>query len=192
MTENPISITAQVTAVLERLDVPYFIGGSLASIYYGMVRTTQDADLIALLEMKQVTPFVQALNDFFYIDEEMIKGAITYHGSFNIIHRESMFKVDIFIPELRAFEQSQIERSNERVLSEDPLIKARLASAEDVILAKLEWYRKGNEVSERQWRDVIGIMKVQAGNLNEEYLQRYAVILGVQDLLKRALQEAQL
>jgi len=188
VTDNPITITVHVTTVLERMDIPYFIGGSLASIYYGMVRTTQDADLVALLEMKHVTSFVQSLNDVFYIDKEMIKGAIVHHGSFNIIHRESMFKVDVFIPVLRAFERSQIARADERILSEKPTVKARLASAEDVLLAKLEWYRNGGEVSERQWRDVIGILKVQESNLDEVYLYRYADLLGITDLLERAFQ----
>ena len=189
MTENPLVITAQVTAVLERMGVPYFVSGSLASIYYGTVRTTQDADIVALLAIDHLSPFVRSLNDKFYIDEEMIASAIAHHGSFNIIHRDSMFKVDIFIPEMRRFECSQIVRADERIVSKNPTIKTRLASAEDVILAKLEWYRKGGEVSERQWRDVIGILEVQSGNLDEEYLRRYANLLGVQDLLERAFQE---
>ncbi len=85
----------------------------------------------------------------------MIINAVTNYSSFTIIHRESFFKVDIFIPQLRLFEEEQFNRTKRQVLSQEP-------KAEDTLLAKLEWYRMGGEVSERQWRDVLGVMKVQA------------------------------
>lgn len=190
MMDNPIEVTGLVTAVLERLNVPYFVGGSLASIFYGMVHTTQDADLVALLEMRHVTPFVQSLQDAFFVDEHMIRDAVAHHGSFNIIHQESMFKIDIFVPRLRDFERSQLERAETQTLLESPTVRARLASAEDILLAKLEWYRMGGEVSERQWRDIIGILEIQSGNLDIPYLRHYAALLGVLDLLERALSDA--
>ena len=191
MTDNPIQVTGLVAAALESLNVPYFIGGSLASIFYGMVRTTQDADLVALLEMRHIAPFVQALQDAFFMDEYMIRDAVTRHSSFNIIHQESMFKIDVFVPRLREFERSQLARARTQTLMESPTVRVRLASAEDILLAKLEWYRKGGGVSERQWRDIIGILKVQSGNLDIPYLRQFASSLGVTDLLERALKDAQ-
>ncbi len=189
MTDNPVQITGLVTSALESLNIPYFVGGSLASIFYGMVRTTQDADLVALLETHHVTPFVRALQDDFFVDEHMIRDAVSHHSSFNIIHQESMFKIDIFVPRLRDFERSQLKRAKMQTLMESPQVRVRLSSAEDILLAKLEWYRMGDEISERQWRDIIGILKVQAGNLDLPYLRRYAASLGVEDLLARALKE---
>jgi hypothetical protein len=124
------------------------------------------------------------------MDEEMIAEAITHQSSFNIIHRASFFKVDVFIPRERAFVKSQFSRARREILSTDPEIQAMVSSAEDSLLAKLEWYRKGGEVSEQQWRDVLGILKVQAGVLDLDYLHQMAKELKVEDLLDRALKEA--
>jgi hypothetical protein len=187
---EPIVVTAKVTSVLEKLAVPYFIGGSLASTLYGMVRTTQDSDIITELRSEHLQPFVNALQDEFYVDEEMIAEAITHKSSFNIIHRESMFKVDVFIPRERAFVKRQFSRAHKETLSVEPEIRAMVSTAEDVLLAKLEWYRMGGEVSERQWRDVLGVLKVQEGSLDLDYLRQMAKGLKVEDLLERALREA--
>ncbi len=73
----------------------------------------------------------------------------------------------------------------------EPQVEVSVASAEDTLLAKLEWYRMGGEVSERQWRDVLGALKVQAGALDLEYLHRWASELGVDDLLERALTQSE-
>jgi hypothetical protein len=187
---EPILVTARVTAVLEKLNVPYFIGGSLASMLYGMVRSTQDSDIIAALRTEHVQPFISALQDEFYMDDEMIVEAITHQSSFNIIHRESMFKVDVFIPRERAFVKSQFSRARREILSTDPKVQAMVSTAEDSLLAKLEWYRKGGEVSDQQWRDVLGILKVQAGALDLDYLHQMAKELKLAELLDRALKEA--
>jgi hypothetical protein len=190
MLPDPIAVTVNVTSVLEELSVPYFICGSLASTFHGMVRTTQDSDLVAVLQESHILPFIEALEGEFFIDGEMIKEAVRGEGSFNIIHRESMFKVDVFIPELRSFEQSQLGRADVQILSEKPQIKARVATAEDTLLSKLEWYLLGGEVSERQWRDVLGILKVQGDNLDLDYLRQYAQELKIEKLLEKALSEA--
>ena len=162
---NPIQITARVTAVLEKLDVRYFIAGSLASTFHGMIRTTQDSDLVAEFGPEHIKRFVIALDEDYYIDQEMIVNAITNHSSFSIIHRESFFKVDVFIPQLGSFEEEQFNRTQKQFLSLEPKVEAFVASAEDTLLAKLNWYRMGGEVSERQWRDVMGVVKVQGGAL---------------------------
>ena len=184
---NPIHVTTKVTAVLEDLGVSYFIAGSLASTFHGMIRTTQDSDLVAKFRLDQIEQFVSALEGDFYIDQEMIVSAITNHSSFNIIHRESLFKVDVFIPRLGSFEKEQFNRTQRQVLSLEPKVEAFVASAEDTLLAKLFWYRKGGEVSERQWRDVIGMVKVQGDALDMMYLPRMADELDVRDLLEKAL-----
>lgn len=190
MLPDPIAVTANVTAVLEELRIPYFICGSLASTFHGMVRTTQDSDLVAVLQEGHILPFIDALEGEFYVDGEMIQEAVRRQGSFNIIHRESMFKVDVFIPDLRPFEQSQFDRADVQILSQEPRVEARIATAEDTLLAKLEWYLLGGEVSERQWRDVLGILKIQGNNLDLIYLRQYARELKLDDLLEKALTEA--
>lgn len=190
MLPEPIAVTIKVTAVLEKLDIPYFIGGSLASTIYGLVRTTQDSDIVAELHPKHVEPFVRALEGEFYVDIESIAEAVSRHSSFNIIHRESMFKVDVFIPQTRQFEKSQLARARRQILSVEPRAEALFSSAEDTLLAKLEWYKLGGEVSERQWRDVLGIIKIQGENLDLDYLRQWAGRLAVGDLLERVLTES--
>jgi hypothetical protein len=163
MQNEPLEVTLKVTIVFEKLNVPYLIGGSLASTLYGMVRTTQDSDIIAEMRLEHLQPFVAALKDEFYVDEQTIAESIQRNSSFNIIHRETMFKVDVFIPIQRPFLQSQMKRAKRQSFSLETEINAKFASPEDTILSKLEWYRMGGEVSERQWRDVLGVLKTRGG-----------------------------
>ena len=190
MQNEPVEVTLKVTSVLEKLGVPYLIGGSLASTLYGMVRTTQDSDIIAEMRPEHIQPFVSALQDEFFIDEEMIADAVQHNSSFNIIHRDSMFKVDIFIPRPRPFLRSQLTRAQRQTFDLEPEISANFASAEDTILSKLEWYRMGGEASERQWRDILGVLKTRAGELELDYLRKWAGELKVGDLLERAFKES--
>jgi hypothetical protein len=189
MLPEPIAVTISVIAILEKLEVRYLIGGSLASTVHGMVRTTQDSDIVAELRPEHVESLVRLLEGEFYIDEESIASAVAQHTSFNIIHRESMFKVDIFIPPLSPFMREQLSRARRQVFTVEPRVEALVATAEDTLLAKLEWYRMGNEVSERQWCDALGILKIQAGNLDLVYLRHWAKELKVSDLLEHAMRE---
>jgi hypothetical protein len=187
---EPIPALVLVIDALEALGVPYFIGGSVASAIYGVLRTTVDADLVADLRVQHAEPLAHALGDAFHVDAESIKEAIRHQRSFNLIHLGTMFKVDVFVLKRRPFDASQFARRTAHVIATDPERRAYVASAEDTILAKLEWYRLGNEVSDQQWRDVLGILKVQTDRLDHDYLRQWAVELNVADLLERALGEA--
>jgi len=187
---EPIQVTLLVTNVLEKLGVKYVLGGSLASALHGVARATMDADIIANFKIEHVMPFVNALKDAFYVDEEMIRDAIHHQMSFNIIHLETLFKVDIFVAKDRDFDRYQIERRTAYSLSGDTQQSIYVASAEDTILATLEWYRMGGEVSDRQWRDILGIMKVQANKLDMDYLRKGSQILQIEDLLDKAIKDA--
>ncbi len=189
MLPEPIAVTLTVIDALEALDVPYLIGGSLASAVHGVARATMDADLVADLHPEHAERLAEALRCAFYVDVEAIHDAIRRQSSFNVIHLETMFKVDVFIRGKRPFDQAQFERRTLQVIATDPERKAYVASPEDTVLAKLEWYRMGSEVSERQWRDVVGVLRVQGERLDREYLRRWAAELGVSDLLDRAMED---
>jgi hypothetical protein len=183
-------VTLLVTQTLERLGIAYAVGGSLASSLHGVMRSTLDVDIVADMRLEHIPPLVAALSKEFYADDEMMKDAIEHHSSFNLIHYETAFKVDIFIRKTRAFDQMQLERRRTSVIATDPEESVYVTSPEDVILSKLEWYRMGGEVSDRQWRDILGVLKTRAGDLDLEYLRKWASELKVSDLLDRALKES--
>lgn len=189
MLANVLQATRLVADVLEKLGVCYAVCGSLASSAHGMVRTTMDADLIADLRQEHVSMFVDLLKDTFYIDDEMIHSAIKHQRSFNIIHLESMFKVDIFTPKPRLFDQNQLSRRQETLLGEEQL-SLFILSPEDIILAKLEWYLLGGEISDQQWRDILGVLIIKQDQLDHQYLQQMADQMDTADLLEKAWQEA--
>lgn len=190
MENEPIEVTLIVTGIFERLGVPYLIGGSLASTLYGMVRTTQDSDIIAEMHLEHIEPFVSALEAEFYVDQEMIAESIQHNSSFNIIHRDTMFKVDVFIPRPSPFLKSQLARARRQTFTLGKEVSAKFASPEDTILSKMEWYRMGGEASDRQWRDILGVLKTKAGDIDLEYLHQWAKELKVSDLLEHALIQA--
>jgi hypothetical protein len=147
-------------------------------------------DILADMRLEHIQPLVAALSQEFYADDEMMKAAIHHQGSFNLIHYATAFKVDIFIRKSRPFDQMQLERRRMTVIATDPEQSVYVTSPEDVILSKLEWYRMAGEVSDRQWRDVLGVLKTRAGGLDLDYLHKWARELKVTDLLERALKES--
>lgn len=179
-----------VIGCFEKLGIAYYIGGSVASSAYGIARATMDVDLVANVEIRQVNRLVKALETDYYIDAEMIKNAIHRSSSFNLIHLETMIKIDVFIVEDRPYDSEAFARRQPDTLDEESSRKFYLASPEDVILNKLLWYRKGGGVSEQQWKDVLGVLKVQGDKLDSEYLKHWASRLNLSDLLNRSFDDA--
>lgn len=184
-------ITLLVTQTLEQLDIPYAVGGSLASSLHGIMRATLDVDIVADMRFEHILPLATALSQEFYADGEMMRDAINRHSSFNLIHYETAYKVAIFIRKLRPYGRIQLERRQKSVIATDPEQSVYVISPEDTILAKLEWYRLGGEVSDRQWSDMLGVIKTRSDGLDLTYLQKWAVELQVVDLLERALKESE-
>ena len=178
-----------LVAVLDRLEIPFFAGGSVASGMYGLPRQTNDIDLVADLRVDQVAELCEGLGPAFYADAEAIAGAIGMGRSFNLIHIEGAYKFDIFPVGQDRFARSQLARRRYTTTTITGLehIEFPVASAEDTILAKLVWFRKGGEVSDRQWHDVLGVIRVQGDRLDSAYLLEWAADLGVADLLAKAL-----
>lgn len=193
MNEEPAELLqaiARVVSVFDALGVDYLVGGSVASSLFGEPRQTLDADLVARLLGKHAEPLAAHLEKEFYADVKAIQAAIQNQGCFNLIHLQTMTKVDVFVRWRDPFAQSQFARRQKKSVGQAAPLEFLFASAEDTVLSKLEWYQKGGEVSERQWRDVQGVLKVQAGVLDRDYLARWASELGLSLLLLRALNEA--
>ena len=190
MDAEQTQVNLLVVRALEGLKIPYFLCGSMASSIHGIYRATADADFVADVRPYHVEPLVRLLQPVFYADETAIREAAKAKRSFNVIHLDTMLKVDIFVMKHDPFEESQLIR---RVLGRtgaDPASTFYVASPEDTILSKLDWYRLGGSVSDRQWNDVLGVLKVQGDALDRAYLQEWAERLGLTDLLLRALQDA--
>jgi hypothetical protein len=185
-----IQATRQVIAVLEELKIPYAVGGSLASSVHGIPRATLDGDIVAEFALRHCRPVTDKLMAGFVVSLDAVIQAVQNQGSFNAIHRDSLAKVDVFVSKTGGWHRSQMARRQLVPFGTDPRASVFVTTAEDTILAKLDWYRLGGGVSDRQWGDVLGVMKVQAENLDLAYLRRWAEELRLTDLLERALDES--
>ena len=181
----------RVANVLDQLRVRYYVGGSIASSVRGAPRASIDVDVAAELGPEHVRPLVAALGEGYYVSEERVRDAVAARRSFNLIHLESMLKIDVFVSRQRPFDRAAFDG-----LTREPLDAAGTSRphpvprAEDVILLKLEWFRAGGEVSDRQWGDILGVSKAMGPTLDRAHLTRWAAELGVSDLLERALLES--
>jgi hypothetical protein len=184
--ENPLRT---IIKVLERLSIPYLIGGSHASSARSIdYRDTQDVDMVAAISVRQADAIAAELGKDWYVDVGQIREALARGRSFNLIHIPSAEKFDMF-PAKGEFEGSQLQRATPEALqfAGEPVI-GKVATAEDILLAKLRWFKDGGETSERQWRDIAGIVAANP-SLEMEYLNRWAASLGVTELLARALRK---
>lgn len=186
-----LDVTLRVTATLERLGIPYLVGGSLASSFHGIPRSTQDADVVVRIDEDDVPNLVAAFEEEFYVDEEAALEAVDLGRSFNIIHLETLFKVDLFVAGHDEASSEQMRRRRRVTLFEDPTREFVVASPEDVIAHKLYWYELGGEVAERQWSDALGVLRVGGDRLDVAYLLRITKLRGVEHLLRRACAEAE-
>jgi len=185
-----LDVLQRVISKLEELRIPYMVSGSAASSFHAFVRTTQDGDLVVDLGLDQVERFAAAFAPEFYLDRASIHRSVQMGGSFNLIHFESSLKIDFFPLQKRRFSLQEFSRRQPRLLLNESIAPAYVATAEDTILSKLEWFRAGGEVSENQWKDVVGILKVQADSLDLNYLKQWARELRVEDLLEKALKSS--
>lgn len=189
MISDPISLALDVASILEAFDIPYLVGGSIASAILGEVRATQDIGLVADLGREKVSQLIQSLLPRFYVSKAAVLDAIYYRRSFNLIDNESLGKIDIFVLQDEPFNQAEFERRTP-VVVRPPNQTLVLPSAEDIILQKLSLYRQGGKVSDQQWRDVLGVIKVQAETLDYGYLNHWAEELRLSELLNQALVES--
>ncbi len=174
----------------DALGIFYYIGGSVASIAHGVPRTTLDVDVIADIRPGQVQQLVARLYNGYYVQAGDIQEAIQQRSSFNIVHLASMIKIDVFLAPDRPFDRSKAQRAQIGPITASDPRPFRLTSPEDIVLQKLEWYAMGGRVSERQWNDSQGVLKVQGMTLDLAYMRHWAGEIGIADLLEQALKEA--
>jgi len=179
-----------VIECFEELGIAYYIGGSVASSAYGVARATMDVDLVANIETSQVNRLVKALEEDYYIEAEMVRDAIHKSASFNLIHLETMIKIDVFIVKNQPYDSEALARRHPDTLDEENSRRFYLSSPEDIILSKLQLYHRGGRVSQQQWKDVLGVLKVQADKLDLEYLKSWASRLNLSDLLNRSFDDS--
>ena len=185
---DPIATALLVVRHLDAMQIPHTIGGSIASSFAGEPRSTVDIDIVVALEERHVEALVAALSAEFYLDADALRRAVRTRSSANLIHQATQLKVDLFVAGGTPLDARQIARRQAVDLGDGRRLYVH--PPEDILLQKLRWYRRGGEVSDRQWRDVVAIVRVQGGRLDRDYLREGAGILGVTDLLDRALAEA--
>lgn len=184
---GPLAVAKLVTDAIERVGARYSIGGSLASSYAGEPRSTLDVDIVTDLTPEQIQPLLARLQSAFYVDADALRRAVANRGTVNLIHEQASIKVDMFIAGGTALDDA-LSRRRTTVMAGDPPSPVFVHTPEDILLQKLRGFRMGGEVSDRQWRDVRGIVRVQGNRLDGAYLHQGATTLGVADLLTRALE----
>lgn len=189
ITDEQLAVNQLVVEAFEALDICYYLCGSMAASYHGFYRATADADFVAAMRLVHVKPFVARLGKDFYVDAGSVMEAVKDESSFNVLHNDTLLKVDVFIMKRQPFALEQMARRSRLVAGGDvpPIF---VATAEDTVLSKLAWYRMGGEVSDRQWSDILGILKLQSEEMDKDYMKEWAKELGVVDLLHRAMGDA--
>ncbi|MEW6351032.1 MAG: hypothetical protein AB1646_18395 [Thermodesulfobacteriota bacterium] len=190
--DGPLDAAGRVIEVLEGLGIPYMVVGSVACSVHGIPRATMDVDIVAGIRNEHVAPFVEALQGDFHVDRDMICEAILHRSSFNVIHLGTLFKTGVFVPLDDNVSRTEMARRRRHLILEGSDARWYVASPEDTILRKMHWFREGGELSDRQWQDILGIFQVQRERLRLRYLRDAARLLGVSDLVERALDEAEL
>lgn len=169
----------RLVSVLERLQIPYLITGSVAAMAYGEPRLTNDIDVVVDLDEAHAVSFAaQFPQGEYYLSEEAIRDALVRKGQFNIIHPASGLKIDVMIQKGTPFEQSRFKRA--RLIHPADSYAARFAAPEDVIIKKMEYYREGG--SEKHLRDIAGIMTISAGEIDESYISEWADRLDLREV----------
>jgi hypothetical protein len=189
MAIDQVGVLLKVVDALDELGILYVIGGSYASSARGLARATMDIDILAAMRPEHAEAFAAKLEPEFYADAQAIRRAAMTRRSFNVIHEETSFKVDVFVAKPGTFDDQQLQRRLLEIVDEGQQRAAYVATAEDIILAKLRWYRLTNETSEKQWNDVRGVVEVQGEKLDRMYLREWAQALGVSELLERVFLE---
>ncbi len=187
---SPADVFELLRSALERAGIRYAVGGSWASSAFGEPRFTNDVDILAEVTPENLDAFLRHLPEAFYVDRDEALSAIRRGRSFNLIHVPTVLKFDFFPSAAYPLGKAELDRAvalGGTGLSGRP---APFVTREDILLAKLYWFKSGGEVSEVQWRDILGLVRGPDVSLDQSYLERGATKLGIRELLNRALGDA--
>lgn len=186
-----LAVCVALATRFEQLGIPYVIGGSLASSLWGLLRPADNVDVAVSMRAEDVGRFVAAFRGTFSNCEELesVVRAVVQGSQFGFTHIDTLVKVSVYVASGDQFMGSELARA-QCVSVTSGARTVRVASAEDILLHKLCWYRDGGHTSVRQWADVVGILRVQGSALDQAYLDRWAWTLSVNDLIARARNEA--
>lgn len=195
--QDPIWLARKIADILEPLDISYLVGGSVASSLLGENRNSQNLDLVINILPQQAPQLISAMSDNFYISESAVFEAILRAESlprkscFNVIYLPAIEKAKFFVMSNDdPFSVSVMKRRQLHVASAGPERGIYIYSAEDIIIQKLCFYKQNGAVFKTQWKDVLGVVKVQGDRLNFHYLSEWGECLKVADLLAQALQQS--
>jgi hypothetical protein len=178
-------LLTKVAETLTKLRVPYAVVGSIASSMYGEPRNTNDIDIVLDLQPDHVLPFCEEFpSPEFYLSRTAVESAVTKRFQFNIIHPGSGFKIDCILAGSDAFDANQLSRAINLSLEKDSSA-IRFATAEDVILKKMEYFRLGQ--SEKHARDILGILREQGDRIDREYIRQWAETMGLSEIWEAIL-----
>jgi hypothetical protein len=186
-TDDLVDALSPVVAAFRTLGIPHFVGGSVASSFHGATRTTMDVDVVCELTEDRISSFVALFDSNFYLSEPAVRDAVRRKSCFNLIHMPTSFKVDVFVSRGRPFDAEAMRRASLQNVGDDRTLEVPIATAEDTIISKLEWYRLSNETSERQFDDVTRLIRLLGDAADRDYLNRAAESVGVADLLGKLL-----
>jgi hypothetical protein len=190
MASNELDIAVLASELFESLGVKHFVGGSTASSLYGESRSTHDVDIAAALRPEHIEPLLRRAAPEFFVEPEFVREAVRESRLFTMVHRESFVKVDVYVRPLQGFFESEVRRARLVEVRRTPPGEAWMPTPEDIVLQKLAWYQKGDCVSERQWRDVLGVLRNWRTRIDLAYLRKWAADLEVLPLLEKALTQA--
>ncbi len=182
-----LDIIVQFADVLDKLDITYAIGGSIASSFYGKIRFTQDADIAIEPFEKKADEFFEMLKKDFYISKRAMLQALSQKTSFNIIHLKAAYKIDVFVCSKEGFSGELFNRKKTLKIDASAERLFPVVAPEDIILLKLKWYLDTECTSSRQWEDVLGVREMQKEKWDIDYLNKWASDMGVLDLLQKAM-----
>jgi hypothetical protein len=183
--ENAIDIALKVASALTSVGAEYFLGGSLASSLQGEPRATNDIDFVISLPVGRINALRDALGSDFEVDTDMLRDAVLHARSANAFYLPVVTKIDFFGRGYEPFDESEFARRRVTVVraSGQSLV---VKSAEDTVLRKLLWFREGGSVSEKQWRDIVSVLRISQGAIDDGYLDSWAARLDLAELLARA------